>query len=49
MVVIDNGSKDGSGEYLKKKGVEIVQLDKNYGSAYARNVAMKKFKTMSLK
>jgi len=45
VVVVDDGSKDGSVEYLKKKGVEIIQLDKNYGPAYARNVAMKKFKT----
>ena len=49
VVVVDNGSKDGSVEYLKEKGVEVVQLDKNYGPAYARNVAIKKFKTMSLK
>jgi GT2 family glycosyltransferase len=45
VVVVDNGSKDGSVEYLKKKGVEVIQLDKNYGPAYARNVAIKKFKT----
>ena len=45
VVVVDNGSKDGSVEYLKEKGVEVIQLDKNYGPAYARNVAIKKFKT----
>jgi Predicted glycosyltransferases len=45
VVVVDNGSKDGSVEYLKEKGVVVIQLDKNYGPAYARNVAIKKFKT----
>jgi GT2 family glycosyltransferase len=45
VVVVDNGSRDGSVEYLKKKGVKVIQLDKNYGPAYARNVAIKKFKT----
>ena len=45
VVVVDNGSKDGSVEYLKEKGIEVIQLDKNYGPAYARNVALRKFKT----
>ena len=45
VVVVDNGSNEGSVEYLKEKGVEVIQLDKNYGPTYARNVAIKKFKT----
>ncbi|MFP3190137.1 MAG: glycosyltransferase family 2 protein [Thermoproteota archaeon] len=45
VVVVDSVSKDGSIEYLKEKGVEVIQLDKNYGPAYSRNVAIKKFKT----
>ncbi|ARM74641.1 glycosyltransferase family 2 protein [Acidianus manzaensis] len=45
VVVVDNGSKDGSVEYLKSKGVKVIALDKNYGPAYARNAAIKEFKT----
>ncbi|BCU69061.1 glycosyltransferase family 2 protein [Stygiolobus caldivivus] len=45
VVVVDNGSKDGSVEYLKSLGVRVIPLDKNYGPAYARNVAIKTFKT----
>jgi GT2 family glycosyltransferase len=44
VIVVDNGSNDGSVEYLKEKGVEVIQLDKNYGPAYARNVAIKSLK-----
>nr|WP_256201994.1 glycosyltransferase [Sulfuracidifex metallicus] len=28
VVVVDNGSKDGSVEYLKSKGVKTISLDK---------------------
>lgn len=45
VIVVDNGSRDGSVEYLKEKGIEVIALDKNYGPAYARNVAIRKFKT----
>ena len=45
VVVIDNGSTDGSKEYVKSLGVKLISLDKNYGPAYARNVALKAFKS----
>ncbi|WP_338602474.1 glycosyltransferase family 2 protein [Sulfolobus tengchongensis] len=45
VVVVDNGSKDGSVEYVKSLDVKIIPLDKNYGPAYARNIALKRFKT----
>ncbi|MCY0851018.1 glycosyltransferase family 2 protein [Sulfuracidifex metallicus] len=45
VVVVDNGSKDGSVEYLKSKGVKTIPLDKNYGTSYARNVAIRTYKT----
>lgn len=47
IIVVDNGSTDGSVEYLKNKYVnrsgelKIVELDKNYGPARARNEGMK--------
>ncbi|WP_016731223.1 glycosyltransferase [Saccharolobus islandicus] len=44
VVVVDNGSNDGSKEYVKSLGVRLISLDKNYGPAYARNVALKTFK-----
>ena len=43
VVVVDNGSRDGSLEYLKEVGVRVIALDRNYGPAYARNVALKAF------
>ena len=45
VVVIDNGSTDDSVEYVKSLGVKVIRLDKNYGPAYARNVALRTFKT----
>ncbi|EHP71261.1 putative glycosyltransferase [Metallosphaera yellowstonensis MK1] len=45
VIVIDNGSKDESVSYLMEKGVKTIQLGRNYGPAYARNVALKTFKT----
>ncbi|WP_054846375.1 glycosyltransferase family 2 protein [Sulfuracidifex tepidarius] len=45
VIVVDNGSKDGSLEYLKSKGVKVIPLDRNYGPSYARNVAIRTFKT----
>jgi GT2 family glycosyltransferase len=44
VIIIDNGSTDGSYEYIKEKGVDIIKLDKNFGPAKARNVAIKRFK-----
>src|SRR3990167_5685966 len=43
VIVVDNGSVDGSVEYLKEKyrayseRLKVVALDKNYGPSYARN------------
>jgi len=45
VIVVDNGSKDGSLDYLKSKGVKTIALEKNYGPAYARNVAIKRYNT----
>ena len=45
VVVIDNGSTDDSVDYVKSLGVKLIRLDKNYGPAYARNVALRTFKT----
>ncbi|MEM2247842.1 MAG: glycosyltransferase, partial [Thermoproteota archaeon] len=46
IVVVDNGSKDDSVEYLKKnfsnnERVKIVQLGKNYGFAEGNNIGYK--------
>ncbi|MEM3957230.1 MAG: glycosyltransferase [Thermoproteota archaeon] len=43
IVIVDNASKDGSVEYLKKKysnneKVKIIQLDRNYGFAEGNNI-----------
>jgi len=49
IIVIDNGSKDGSISYLKslqktKKKLKTIRLSKNYGFGYASNLAVKKAK-----
>lgn len=43
IVVVDNGSEDGSADYIRKffPGVKIVELDKNYGFAKAVNIGIK--------
>lgn len=47
VIVVDNGSTDGSVEYLRKKYIaygkqfKAVALDKNYGPSYARNEGVK--------
>ncbi|MEM3449514.1 MAG: glycosyltransferase family 2 protein [Thermoproteota archaeon] len=43
IVIVDNGSKDGSVEYLKKnfsnnERIKIIQLGKNYGFAEGNNI-----------
>lgn len=42
VVVVDNGSEDGSVEYIKKffPKVKIIKLDKNYGFAKAVNIGI---------
>jgi len=45
VIVIDNGSTDDSKEYVKSLGVKLISLDKNYGPAYARNIALRTFKS----
>ena len=47
VIVVDNGSTDGSLEYLKnlaakKKWVKLVTLTRNYGFGYAVNLGVKK-------
>lgn len=47
VIVVDNGSVDGSVEYLREKyaaygeRLKVVALDKNYGPSYARNEGAK--------
>ncbi|NON63500.1 glycosyltransferase family 2 protein [Acidianus sp. RZ1] len=45
VIVVDNGSKDDSVNYAKNMGTTVISLDKNYGPSYARNIAIRKFKT----
>ena len=47
VVVVDNGSGDGSVEFLKANfpGVRIVQLDRNYGFSGGNNRGMQHVKT----
>lgn len=51
VIVVDNGSEDGTAECIRSEcgGAEqsahkcvLVQLDKNYGTTYSRNVGLKK-------
>ncbi|MAG47624.1 hypothetical protein CL617_03385 [archaeon] len=42
IIVIDNGSTDGSLEYLKKcKNLKVIENDSNLGASVARNQAIK--------
>ena len=43
--VVDNGSKDGTQEYLKnQKDINVIQFEKNMGISYARNRVIEAFK-----
>jgi len=46
IIVMDNGSTDGSVQYLRSnfddKRLRIIELDKNYGPSFARNEGVKK-------
>lgn len=45
IIVVDNGSKDGTKEILKKeKGIKKIFLKRNYGYARANNIGFKKSK-----
>lgn len=46
IIIVDNGSSDGSTEYIEKffPKVHIIKLDKNYGFAKAVNIGIKKSK-----
>lgn len=46
VIMADNGSRDGSVEFVKKKfsWVKVLQLDKNYGFAEGNNRAIEKAK-----
>lgn len=50
IIVVDNGSEDGSAEYIKRyfPKVEVIKLDKNYGFTKAVNVGIKKAKSSFL-
>ncbi len=43
VIVVDNGSEDGTVEYIKKKypTIRLFEMDSNKGVAVARNVALK--------
>lgn len=43
VILVDNGSNDGSIEFVKEKypEVKIIKLDKNYGFAKGSNIGMK--------
>ncbi|TSC85389.1 MAG: Uncharacterized protein G01um10147_1165 [Microgenomates group bacterium Gr01-1014_7] len=43
VIVVDNGSQDGSKDYIKKyfPEVKLIELDKNYGFAKAVNIGIK--------
>jgi GT2 family glycosyltransferase len=47
IVVVDNGSVDGSVEWLKQKflNVHVISLDKNYGFCLANNIALKEVRS----
>ncbi|WP_420915796.1 glycosyltransferase family 2 protein, partial [Staphylococcus carnosus] len=51
VVIVNDGSKDNSKNLLNEslktynKEIDIVDLDKNYGHAYARNVGIQHVKT----
>lgn len=42
IIVADNGSTDGTDEFLQTCDVTYILLDRNYGVAYARNRAIEK-------
>ncbi len=44
IIAVDNGSKDGNVEYLKSKGVTLVENKSNLGVAKAWNAGIKKAK-----
>lgn len=45
LLVVDNGSDDGSKEWMKEKKVRFIDLDKNYGFAGGVNRGLKEVKT----
>ena len=42
IIVVDNGSTDGTVEYLETLPVELVKLDRNYGKGVALNIGITK-------
>lgn len=41
LFVIDDGSTDGGGEYLQRKGIRVIRFDQNQGRGAVRAHAMK--------
>ena len=45
IIIVDNGSDDGSKEYAKEKGCNVIQYDKNeFNYSYALNLGIQKTK-----
>ncbi len=40
IIVVDNGSTDGSADLAEQLGARVVRLDRNYGFAVAVNAGM---------
>ena len=52
VILVDNGSTDGSIEYIKNNfsKVKLIELNKNYGFAKANNIGIKEaFKNSDIK
>ena len=49
VLIVDNGSQDSTTEIIDKKSVDmsidLTRLQKNRGTTYTRNLALKKFQT----
>ena len=42
VIVVDNGSKDDTGEIARKSGAKVITLEKNLGYSKAKKIALRK-------